>query len=118
MYLPSTYKEPQSSRVAQQPDPWQPDLGERTSRLEKVKVGNVPTPVIVHAEHLCDLVDDADGIRPDRQDLIAALIHTALEDGDKLAQAWRTYRTAPVHVVLRESQTSGPIDLRPFRRGG
>jgi len=73
----------------------------------------VPTAVIVRAEQLCALVDDADGIRPDRQDLIAALIYAAEADGFRLAEIWQEYRTAPVHkVVLGVDNESGPVDLR------
>jgi hypothetical protein len=100
-------------------DPWQPDLAERTSRLEKVKLANAPSPVIARIEQLCDLVDEADGIRPDRQELIAALIHAAKPDGKSLAATWAKYRTAPVHALLMgESRTSGRVDLRRFKKGG
>lgn len=102
--------------MAQQ-DPWQPDRSARTSRLRKVKLADAPTPVIARAEQLCDAVDEADGIRPDRQDLIAALIYAAQPDGKKLASAWQKYRTAPVHkVVLDEQQKTGPIDLTRFKK--
>lgn len=105
--------------MAQQPDPWQPDLGERASRLRKWKIANAPPPVFARIEQLCDLVDDADGIRPNRQELIAALIYGAPADGRKLARLWQKYRTAPVHqVVLGTTQTSGPIDLQSYRRAG
>jgi hypothetical protein len=97
-------------------DPWQVDLADRVNRLPKVKLTEVPTPVIARAEQLCDLVDDADGIRPDRGDLIAALILQAT-DGRKLAAAWQAYRTAPVHkVVLDAPGTTGPIDLTSFKK--
>lgn len=100
-----------------QPDPWQPDRGARTSRLPKVRLAAAPTPVVARAEQLCDLVDDVEGVRPDRQDLIAALIHAAPPDGKKLASVWQQYRTAPVHsVVLNETQNAGPVDLREFKK--
>ncbi len=100
-----------------QPDPWQPHRDARASRLRKVKFADAPTPVIARAEQLCDLVDDADGIRPDRQDLVAALVYAAQPDGRKLAAVWQKYRTALVHaVVLNETQTTGPIDLRVFKK--
>lgn len=98
-------------------DPWQPDSAARTSRLPKVKLAEAPTPVVARAEQLCDLVDEADGIRPDRQDLIAALIYAANPDGKKLAALWQKYRTAPVHsVVLRQTQKNGLLDLTGFKK--
>jgi hypothetical protein len=99
------------------PDPWKPNADERASRLQKLKLTEAPSPVIARAEQLCDLVDDADGIRPDRQDLIAALIYTAQADGAKLAAAWQKYRTAPVYsVLLNTAQTTGPIDLSGYKK--
>jgi hypothetical protein len=93
------------------------DLGDRTSRLPKVKLGEVPTPILARAEQLCDLVDDADGIRPDRGDLVSALILSAVADGQKLAAAWQAYRVAPVHkVLLNASGTSGLMDLASFKK--
>jgi hypothetical protein len=100
-----------------QPDPWKPDRSARTSRLQKVKLADAPTPVIARAEQLCDLVDEADGIRPDRGELIAALIHDAKPNGLALAAVWKRYRTAPVHaVVLNESLTSGALNLTGFKK--
>jgi hypothetical protein len=100
-----------------QPDPWNPDLDERVSRLKGFKLGNVPPPVIARAEQLCDLVDDVDGIRPDRQALIAALVFAATPDGKKLAEAWQKYRVAPVRdIVLGEHPESGSVDLSPYTR--
>ncbi len=85
--------------------------------MPKSKLAEAPTPVIARAEQLCDLVDDADGIRPDRQDMIAALIYAAPADGQKLAAAWQKYRTAPVHsVLLNATQTAGSIDLSGYKR--
>jgi hypothetical protein len=102
-----------------QPDPWKPDLGDRVSRLKAFKVGNVPPPVIARAEQLCDLVDDADGIRPDRQTLVAALIFAAEPNGHRLAQLWQDYRTAPVHAfLLGQEEQSGPVDLTQYTKGG
>lgn len=104
--------------MTQAQDPWQPDLGDRVSRLEKFKFANAPSPVFARIEQLCDLVDAADGIRPQRQELMAALIYAAPADGKKLARLWQRYRTAAVHrVVLNTSATTGPIDLRGYRRG-
>jgi hypothetical protein len=101
----------------EQPDPWKPPREARTSSLTKVKAGAVPTPVLARAEQLCDLVDEADGIRPDRQDLIAALVYAAEPNGAKLAAAWKKYRIAPVHAVLvNESAVEGPIDLSGYKR--
>ncbi|HJU36509.1 MAG TPA: hypothetical protein VJ716_03710 [Gaiellaceae bacterium] len=72
---------------------------------------------MARAEQLCDLVDDADGIRPDRGDLISAIILSAAADGQKLAAAWQAYRTTPVHkVILNVSGTSGPMDLTSFKK--
>jgi len=88
-----------------------------TSRLQKVKAGAVPTPVLARAEQLCDLVDEADGIRPDRQELIAALVYAAEPNGAKLAAAWQKYRVSPVHaVLLNESVSEGTIDLSGYKR--
>ena len=99
------------------PDLWHPDLGTRVSRLGAVKVGNVPVPILVRAEQLCDLVDEADGIRPDRQVLIASLILAAKDDGKALANIWQRYRTADVHeVILGAHSTNGPIDLTQYKR--
>ncbi len=99
------------------PDPWKPNRAERTRRLPKVKLTEAPTPVLARAEQLCDLVDDADGTRPDRQDLIAALIFDAEPDGAKLAAAWQRYRVAPVHVVvIGETKTAGSLDLSKFKK--
>jgi hypothetical protein len=98
-------------------DPWVVDLSDRVSKLPKVKAAETPAPVIARAEQLCDLVDSADGIRPDRQDLIAALVLAAAPDGAKLADVWRTYRTAPAHqVVLNQSKKAGPLDLNSFKK--
>jgi hypothetical protein len=101
----------------QPPDPWQVDLSDRVSKLPKVKLAETPAPVIARAEQLCDLVDDADGLRPDRAELIAALIYGAGTDGKKLADAWQKYRTAPVHqVVLYQKGKSGALDLTTFKK--
>jgi hypothetical protein len=73
--------------------------------------------VIARAEQLCDLVDEADGVRPDRQDLIAALIFAAQPNGTKLAAIWEKYRTAPVHaVVLNKTLKTGALDLRGYKK--
>ena len=95
-------------------DPWRPDLSDRVTRLKPYqKVGNVPTAVMVRAEQLCGLIDDADGIRTDRQTLIAALIYAAAEDGHRLAEIWQEYRTAPVHrLLIGQENQSGEVDLR------
>jgi hypothetical protein len=99
------------------PDPWRVNLGDRASKLAKVKLADAPTPVLARAEQLCDLVDDADGIRPDRGDLIAALIFDAAADGAKLAGVWQKYRTAPVsRVLLDQTAETGPLDLSSFKK--
>ena len=98
-------------------DPWKPDLGDRVSRLEKVKGTALPAPILARAEQLCDLVDEADGIRPDRQTLIAALVYAAVADGHRLATTWQDYRTAPVHeVVIGDLSTHGEVDLTPYKQ--
>jgi hypothetical protein len=98
-------------------DAWKPLREARASRLPKVKIGAAPAPVLARAEQLCELVDEADGIRPDRQDLIAALVYAAEPNGAKLAAAWRKYRLAAVHaVLLNEPQTEGAVDLNGYKR--
>jgi hypothetical protein len=98
-------------------DPWKPPATARVSRLKAFKLGNVPPPVIARVEQLCDLVDDADGIRPDRQVLVAALIYAAVPDGKRLAQAWQKYRTAAVRDVLLDDQPEeGLIDLTGYTK--
>jgi hypothetical protein len=118
-YLGATYTAPRmaSQPPLPEPDPWQVDLSERVSKLQKVKLTDAPTPVVARAEQLCNLVDDVDGIRPDRADLIAALVHAAQPDGKKLAEIWQRYRTAPVHQVILEAEAErGPLDLSPFKK--
>ena len=98
-------------------DPWKPDLGDRTSNLKPLKVGSAPAPIIARAEQLCDLVDEADGIRPDRQTLIAALVFDAVPDGEELAKIWRAYRVASVYeVLLGRFPDSGEVDLSGYKK--
>jgi hypothetical protein len=116
-YLASTLGSLDGVSDVERPDPWKPDLGDRVSRLKAFKVGNVPPPVIARAEQLCDLVDEADGIRPDRQTLIAALVYAAKPNGHHLAQIWQEYRTAPVHaLLLGEENQSGLVDLTRYTK--
>lgn len=98
-------------------DPWKPDANARVSRLRAFKLGNVPPPVIARAEQLCDLVDHADGIRPDRQVLVAALVYAASADGKVLASVWQKYRTASVQeLLIGQCPTDGPIDLTGYTK--
>ncbi|HJQ50621.1 MAG TPA: hypothetical protein VJ838_08925 [Gaiellaceae bacterium] len=100
-----------------QQDSWKPDADARVSRLKAFKIGNVPPPVIARVEQLCDLVDDADGIRPDRQVMVAALIYAATADGKALASAWQKYRTAKVRdLLIGDWPTDGPIDLTGYTK--
>jgi hypothetical protein len=99
-------------------DLWKPVADARISRLETVKLASSPVPILVRAEQLCDLVDDADGIRPDRQALIAALIFGATTNGGTLANLWQEYRTAPVIEALigEFPESDGVVDLTRYKR--
>jgi hypothetical protein len=98
-------------------DPWRPEADTRTSRLPKVKLADAPSPVVARTEQLCDLIDEAEGLRPDRQDLVAALILAANPDGVRLAKLWRAYRLALVHeTVLDLGTTEGEVDLSGFKK--
>src|SRR5437763_5254268 len=97
---------------------WKVDLGDRVQDLSaSTQVGKVPTPVVVRAEQLCDLLDAAGEAKPDRQFLVAALIATTDDDIEALVARLREYRLAHVHeVVLGTTATEGTVTL-PKPRG-
>lgn len=104
--------------MAELVDVWTVDRSARVQDLPAgTQVGKVPTPVIVRAEQLCDVLDAAGEHRPDRQFLIAALVATAEPDPEDLTARLRGYRLAKVHeVLIGETENEGEINLpRPTR---
>jgi hypothetical protein len=91
---------------------WLADADARVQNLVGVpNIGKVPAPVYVRAEQLCRLLDAANETRPDRQDLVAALVATAPTSPTKLAAILKAYRGKRVRDVLLADVPDGEVNL-------
>lgn len=93
-------------------DGWTADANARVQNLVAVpNIGKVPAPVYVRAEQLCKVLDAANETRPDRQELLAALVATAPANPVKLAAMLKAYRGKRVRDVLLDEIPEGVVDL-------